>query len=531
MLLNVTLGVVLVLSSVVSAVVALSIMSFLTRDRRPKASLLAGPVLERAIYLFENHELIDATEPARDRLATAAPSATDWDRLIAVLSPHFTGLHQRLAQIAANEVIELDGTGPHPLRLVAEGIGNVVRIEVIDPESEGQAIVVDALSNHAQEAELALLRNIVGTAPFMAWRYDASGAIDWANRVYIHRAAEHLGLSDSELTWPLPDLLPVGSGFAPGDVRRVRLLSKDTTRTQWYERRSVDTQQHVLHYAVPADNTVKAETALREFVQTLTKTFAHLPIGLAIFDRQRQLALFNPALIDLTTLGAEFLSSRPTLFSFLDNLREVRMIPEPKDYPTWRQTMTELEKAASQGHYEETWTLPTGQTYKIIGRPHPDGAVAFLFEDITAEISLTRRFRSELELGQDILDRMPEAIAVFSAAGTIMQSNAAYAALWGIDPQTALGEVGIADSLRHWQALSLPSRIWAEARDFVGGTNARAELAEAITMKDGRRVAARFVPMQGSLTLAGFTVMTDLAATPQVGRMVPGEAMAGILSA
>lgn len=528
MLLHVALGVVLVLTSVIAAVVALLIMSLVTVDRPRKALLLAEPALDRAVFLFESHELIDATEPARDRLATAPPSATDWDRLIAVLSPHFNGLHDRMSQIAPGEIVELDGTGDHPLRLMAEGIGTVVRIEVIDPESGGQAITVDALTHRAQEGEIALLRSIVGAAPFMTWRYDATGAVDWANRAYLRRAAEHLSVSEDEMTWPLPDLLAGGSDFVPGDVRRVRLLSSDASKTQWYERRSIQTSHGVLNFAVPADNTVKAESALREFVQTLTKTFAHLPIGLAIFDRQRQLALFNPALIDLTTLGAEFLSSRPTLFAFLDTLREARMIPEPKDYPTWRQTMTELEKAASRGHYEEAWTLPTGQTYKIIGRPHPDGAVAFLFEDITAEISLTRRFRSELELGQDILDRMPEAIAVFSVAGTIVQSNTAYATLWGIDPQSALGEVGILDSLRHWQAMTMSSPLWTEARDFVGGLNARAEITSAVTMKDGRTLAARLVPMQGGMSLVGFTVES---AVPQPRRALRTDGETAMMSA
>jgi hypothetical protein len=58
---------------------------------------------------------------------------------------------------------------------------------------------------------------------------------------------------------------------------------------------------------------VRAQQAQKNFVQTLTKTFATLAIGLAIFDRNRQLMLFNPALIDLPALPADFLSARPNL--------------------------------------------------------------------------------------------------------------------------------------------------------------------------------------------------------------------------
>lgn len=72
-----------------------------------------------------------------------------------------------------------------------------------------------------------------------------------------------------------------------------------------------------IYHAVDVNAVVKSEIAQRNFVQTLAKTFAQLSIGLAIFDRNGQLALFNPALIDLTELPAEFLSGRPTLFVLL----------------------------------------------------------------------------------------------------------------------------------------------------------------------------------------------------------------------
>ncbi len=282
----------------------------------------------------------------------------------------------------------------------------------------------------------------------------------------------------------------------------------------WFDCHRFETARGTVNFGLPADATVRAETALREFVQTLTKTFAHLPIGLAIFDRQRQLALFNPALIDLTTLGPDFLSGRPTLFSFLDHLREARMIPEPKDYRSWRQQMTELEKAASTGHYQETWTLPSGLTYQVTGRPHPDGAVALLIEDISAEVSLTRRFRSDLELGQAVVDSLTEAIAVFSPAGVLVMSNAAYARMWGTDPATTLGEVGATESMRLWQSGSLPNPIWADARDFISSIGPRADWTGEAVLQSGQRIACRFQAIAGGATLAGFLPQESDAVLP-----------------
>src|SRR5690606_35316347 len=108
----------------------------------------------------------------------------------------------------------------------------------------------------------------------------------------------------------------------------------------WYDCHSHQVGDQTMMFALPADAAVRAERSLREFVQTLTKTFADLPIGLAIFDRQRHLQLFNPALIDLTNLPTGFLTARPTLFDLLDKLRELRMVPEPKDFRSWRQRMS-----------------------------------------------------------------------------------------------------------------------------------------------------------------------------------------------
>ena len=239
-------------------------------------------------------------------------------------------------------------------------------------------------------------------------------------------------------------------------------------------------------------------------MQPLTKTFAQLSIGLATFDRQRQLALFNPALIDLTSLPAEFLSARPNLLSFFDRLRDRQMMPEPKNYRSWRDQITDLVAAADNGLYLETWSLPSGLTYRISGRPHPDGAVAFLFEDISAEISLTRQFRSQLELGQSALNAMEQSIAVFSATGVLAFSNTAYRKMWHIDPDSGFAEITVIDASRHWQSHSLPTPVWGDLRDFVNQFGDRSDWQAEVTLRDGRMVACHVAPMPGGATMVQF---------------------------
>lgn len=259
-----------------------------------------------------------------------------------------------------------------------------------------------------------------------------------------------------------------------------------------------------MHFATDVSAIVKAEIAQRNFVQTLTKTFAQLSIGLAIFDRERQLVLFNPAVIDLTSLPAEFLSSRPNLMGFFDRLREQRIMPEPKSYTSWRAKLAELVAAAKDGSYQEIWTLPSGLTYRISGRPHPDGAIAFLFEDISAEISLTRRFRGQIEQSQAVIDSFAEAICVFSPTGTLTFCNEAYRNLWKTDPDNSFAEFSIIDATRQWQAKCKASPVWGEIRDFAGELGERVEWFDDVYLESGEPLECRCVPLPGGTTMIGF---------------------------
>jgi PAS domain-containing protein len=191
---------------------------------------------------------------------------------------------------------------------------------------------------------------------------------------------------------------------------------------------------------------------------------------------------------------------------FLDQLREARRMPEPKDYREWRRRISELEEAAAHGTHIETWPLPDGQTFRVTGRPHPDGAIAFLFEDITSEVSLTRRFRSELELGQAVVDSLGEALAVFSPSGGLVLSNAAYDALWGGEDAATLRPSTYESCAAEWQGLCQPSPAWPEMAAAVraGGTE-RPGWSGELRLKDGRALAARVTPIAGNATLVGFT--------------------------
>jgi PAS domain-containing protein len=280
--------------------------------------------------------------------------------------------------------------------------------------------------------------------------------------------------------------------------------------TRWYELSFVDRAAAALLCAA-ADRLVQAETALRDFMQTLTKTFAQLPIGLAIFDGSRA-ATVQPGAAGPDRPAGRNLIARPTLSG--GSGRDARTLDDPraKGLPQLARRSSAMEEAAASGLFEDTWTLPSGQTYRVTGRPHPNGALAFLFEDISTEMMRTRRYRADLEMGQAVIDAMDEAVAVFSHDGNLVMTNRAYGELWGkADSVPPVGMAGLAE-VRHpatidqWRSLAAPTLLWNDLTEYIGALGARDPWDGEVRLLDGRLVGCKVSPMPHGATLVSFSV-------------------------
>ncbi|MBL4916614.1 PAS-domain containing protein [Szabonella alba] len=465
---------------------------------------------DTAEFLFDGDLLVDATPAARGLLCLGSGRRIGAERahLMQYLDRHFPGVADRFAMLHEEGPLMMAGADDMLLR--AESRGGLIRITL--SETGAPSAGMPGISLRHRQQEFDDLAAMVTQCPFPIWRQDASGQVVWANAAYLDLVAARLGPGD-DILWPLPPLFGRLDPAADGAAQRRQLVPVADAPpvpvgqrgVEWYDIVLREQGGQQLLYAMPAEGAVQAEQSLRAFMQTLTKTFAHLPTGLAIFDHARRLAMFNPALVDLTGLPPDFLSARPSLIAFFDALRDRSMIPEPRDYRTWRARLTDLEQAAANGLYAEVWHLPGGQTYRVTGRPHPNGALALLVEDISSEVSQTRRYRADLELGQAVIDAMDKAIAVFSSAGVLVLSNAAYARLWDHDPAGGLGQEGQAGAVcDHWRSRSVPSALWDRAEDFIGTIQPRKAWTDRTWLRDGRALSCRFTPLAGSATLVAF---------------------------
>ncbi len=460
------------------------------------------PSIDGAALLFTGSMIEHSTPAGRSILSSGRNrndvTATDWTALYSAIHARFSSFPEspELLPEGQSLIVADESQDPGVLRL--ERDGEMARVEIVD-DGERDAAVFHRL--RSVEAEVQVLGAATASAPYPIWLTTNDGRIRWYNDAYeaIYTRARKNGVDPD-----VPLFTNVAyDGKAPRHGRACIEINEGT-EALWYDVIASRTDEGTMFHAVDINAVIRAEVAQRNFVQTLAKTFAQLSIGLAIFDRKGQLALFNPALVDLTALPAEVLSSRPDLLTFFDRLRDNRVMPEPKNYTSWRQEISNVISAATDGRYQETWTLDTGQTYRVSGRPHPDGAIAFLIEDISAEVSLTRNFRAELELGQSLMDTFDEGLVVFSSAGTLTFCNAAYREMWKIDPERSFADITILDSLRVWQSACRPDPAWGDIRDFVMRIGDRASWETQLTWADGRVLVAKVAPIASGATMIRF---------------------------
>lgn len=469
---------------------------FFSKSATPKVPCPEDSSDSEISLLFKGERLQHASA-AGFKLANFNDDASDWTVLRESLIARFPSFPLQPTDNSNTVVIQALHTADIAI-LEIRKIDDCTHIQIIDQETLPLEVQNQIKSLEAK----ALINGFAGsTAPHPIWQLDTTGAVGWYNTAYESLYMTVFGEAPQK-DKPLFDVANTTAN--PLGSRRTSVKSPKDGKTLWFDISSVKIDDGVMCHASDINAVISAEIAQRNFVQTLAKTFAQLSTGLAIFDRNSQLALFNPALVDLSALPVEFLSARPDMLSFFDRLRDNRVMPEPKNYHSWRQEIADVITAATDGRYQETWSLDTGQTYRVSGRPHPDGAIAFLIEDISAEVSLARSFRSELAIGQSMMNTFDFGLAVFSSTGVLQFCNATYREMWKLDPENAFIDVTISDSIKDWQTQSLPNPAWADIRDFVMKIGERVQWDCQMSWKDGEKFECVVKPVALGATMLVF---------------------------
>ena len=489
------------LTAVFSAIAAALATLFAARIARRQISLPAyGSLMnDGTAFLFSGENLWLASDAGQDLLA-GEQARSSKDALVQVLARRGCDLRSRLDRLLNEgtpfrvETKKEDGTvwmveGAPRGAMAGVTIRDLTKTEIRSQSLLGQVEKLTAKREHDGM--------VLNAAPFAAWHVDTDGRILWSNDTYNRLVRE-----DPKNAAHLAEALD-----SAGASDETRFFLQEGPRTLWYELQTRPVaEKETLAFAHPADRLVATEDALHRFVATLTGTFAHLSVGLAVFDGDRRLHIFNPALSDLTGLKPAWLAARPTMHDVFDRLNEHRIMPVQSDFEQFRATLARIEEGAATGELSETWSQPTGRTFRITGRPHPKNAVAIMLEDISDTVTLERQYRSEIQLGQAALDCISDAVAVFDLAGRMTFANVAFARLWSLPPDWRDGERTLSALAEHCGTRTCESSFWSDLQDFATAAEDRQGWPATIALIGGPTAKAQVEPMPNGSTLLLFNL-------------------------
>lgn len=342
-----------------------------------------------------------------------------------------------------------------------------------------------------------LEQSILDVAPAIIW-IEKDANIIWSNRAFdtMVKRLDRLVLAK--------DFNVRAKTLNTGKSTRAELQSPNPNRLLHFDLTKFDLPSGSLYVGISAKDTVTAEKERARFVQTLSEAFGHLPIGMAIFDRDRDLSMFNPALAEVLGVNTLWLTQRPSLRDFLDRLHNKGAMPEPRDFNSWRDQILDMETSAESGTYNEDWHLPNNNVLRVTGRPHPAGAVAFMFEDITHTMATELKYRIELDRLYAVMDTLTSGIIVFDPSGTVSFANDVFDKFWGTDFSNALPPTSTLAVSKIFADLCQPSNLLGEIRDFISVQEERGSWKGKLAMKDGRILDVHAVPLSAGYSMIEF---------------------------
>ncbi|MEM7670845.1 MAG: PAS domain-containing sensor histidine kinase, partial [Pseudomonadota bacterium] len=385
----------------------------------------------------------------------------------------------------------------------------VLRDAVEQSPASTQLAVTDIqspdLEAGAGDARLATLETLLQHAPLLVWSRTPDGVANWA--------AGSISTKEGEIAASQAlEMVIARQAFDPpvqDKIRRCRLEFGDTEPVALHAVEADGPDGMICGYAVDASLTASVERTLTRFIQTMTETFAHLTVGLAIFDRSHRLVLFNPTLADMWGIDAVWLARRPDLREILDRLRANRRIPHLADYHAWREQLLALFENPEVVDYEESWDLASGSRIKVMARPHPHGALAFVFDDVTEQLQLETRYRHMDDLLSTALERLDEGLLVLGPDGLLRYVNTAFHRIWDTDDEAVCTGMHAKDVFGLCSRLSIEADLWNRSIPFATGEDRRKVWTDKVTVATGLRLGVRFAPLPGGSTLVVFTDMSD----------------------
>jgi signal transduction histidine kinase len=425
-----------------------------------------------------------------------------------------TTLRIRLRELAEEgQPFSLTLIGQSGRFLEADGRTAGARVVVWISDSTIKGLEESSARGRLEEARQVIARDptafldMLGKAPFPAWRISGVGRLQWANPAYVQaveggtldRVLERQVMLDEKAVEQVRRTLSEGNELDEtrrvaigGDRRAMRMLSFPLSGGVGAMAFDVTEQE-------------QARDDLDKHVKAHDETLNHVADAVAIFSSERRLTFHNRAFAKMWDLDEGFLLDMPTHGQLLDRLRERRRLPGRTDYAAWRAEELSYYLDIS-GIEEDEWHLPDNRTMKVTRQRHPMGGLLILFKDITSELQLRTQYNAMIKTQSKTLDSLHEAVVVFGTDGRLKLWNYAFAELWGVEEDLLKDEPDYDDIADFCVPLFHDRETWKQIKGHITdpSSNARKETTGEMKRSDGSIITYITKPLPDGNTLIAF---------------------------
>jgi len=199
---------------------------------------------------------------------------------------------------------------------------------------------------------------------------------------------------------------------------------------------------------------------------------AHLEIlgtlgtAFAVFDSSYKLSFYNKSFVSLWQLDVDWLDETPSYSSFLENVREKRLLPEVPDFRSYKNDELKAFSTILEPK-EDMLHLPNGNTIRRVRSPHPMGGLVFAFEDVSDRLATRRAYNALLQVQEEILNNLFDAVIIFGSNGRLKAYNQAYLSLWSLEELFLQKEPSISELLEEERHFFDNVENWAELKEDI----------------------------------------------------------------
>ena len=324
------------------------------------------------------------------------------------------------------------------------------------------------------------LEDIIDNLPYPAWLRDNNGALILVNKKYLDftKGASKYDIIQHQIEIMGINNISVSKGLAEQARLLNRVQKQNVNLIKNGQHCSYEVCESPFHLGGYLDK-IWSVGALLDITEldTLKRNLklhqnAHLDIlgtlgtAFAVFDSSYRLSFYNKAFASLWQLDASWLETSQTYSNFLENIRENRLLPEVPDFTSYKND--ELASFSSiLEPKEDMLHLPNGNTIRRVRSPHPMGGLVFAFEDVSDRLATQRAYIALLQVQDEILNNLFDAIIIFGSNGRLKAYNKAYLSLWDLEELFLQREPGIGDILEEQRHFFDSVDNWPELKEDI----------------------------------------------------------------